>query len=142
MRWVGVLAIEGEWTEDDRLIEEGALIPWSSMVSDVGPVEEWVRRPSKVIRGSLIVGRGVGDVRRWQEVGTDLDILEAEYAGDEEGFGISTVIKSAALIGVTPGFSSGWPGRTFIAPELPSVCTEHEDRRLVCAACCPLPPTP
>ncbi len=155
-RWIGVLAIEGEETSDGRLLRPGAvampdrkagraprLWPLSTNLPDwpappaFGPILDWCRR------GNLIVARGEGGVRHWTEAGADLGYIDCDFRDRDEMPGDPLFVFSTATIAgahvYLDGQRSAWPGRCFVAPELPSTCVEHGERRLECAACYPLP---
>lgn len=145
VEWFGVLAIEGEPTEDWRLIEAGALVrpdqapvpvlrprlrpdgEWAT-IDLAGYVEEWTRR------GSVIVGRGHGAICGRELVGVDLSNLRgSDWVPDGPW-----TVKSATIAGLTLTNNPCWAGRTYIEPIRESPCGAHQDRQLSCATCYPI----
>lgn len=148
VEWFGVLAIEGDPTEDGRLIEAGALVhpdrapvpvlrpklrpdgEWAAM-DLAGYIGEWTRR------GSVIVGRGHGAVSKRQLVAVDLSNMDGSHWVAEG----SWIVTSATIAGVTLTDNPCWLGRAYIEPVSGSLCSNAQhliSRQLGCPACYPV----
>lgn len=147
MSWIGVLLIEDKPTVDGRVFLPASIL---APVPTDPPVrifhEDWCLTANEWCRrGNLLVARGAGDLRGRWEVGADVELRRTTQTNGMRWQMIVDswvlTIHTARLIGALaiPARASAWPGQTFVTPELPSICTEHPERRLVCAACYPLP---